>query len=413
MRMPGRFLKNSSPKSKHILVLDVGTTGIKAFIFDTNLSPIARVYRKLNKFSPKRGWVEQNPKELLRVSRGVLREAVKKSGLSGKSFFGLGLTNQRETTILWDKKTGNPIYPAIVWEDERTKSICAKLKKFEKKVRSRTGLPINPYFSASKIQWVLKRVVGTKERLGRDELAFGTVDSWILWNFLEDAPHLTDLTNASRTLLFNIKKLGWDDELLDIFQIPRKILPQVKPSQAPFGQLKKEVLGFPLAVLAVAGDQQASMYAACPECSRGAGSKKGITKVTYGTGTFMMQVLGSRFRLYPEFFTTLLVTQGKPLYAIEAKIEGSGDEVEKTLGKPTLDKVILKLARKVDVYLKRMPVKPQRLIIDGGITKAKGLGPTQAQISGLLIQKQAIFDGTALGTAKLVKDFRGLLGGGS
>ena len=397
-------MKNSSPKNKHILVLDVGTTGVKAFVFDASLRPVVRVYRKLNKYFPKQGWVEQSPQELLRVSRNVLREAVKRSGLPPKSFFGLGLTNQRETTILWDKKTGTPIYPAIVWEDERTKTAWAKLKKFEKRVRSRTGLPINPYFSASKIQWVLKNVAGARELLAGDELAFGTVDSWILWNFLEGAPHLTDFTNASRTLLFNIRKLGWDDELLDIFQIPRKILPKAKPSQAPFGQLKKEVLGFPLAVLAVAGDQQASMYAACPERSRGAGSKKGITKVTYGTGTFIMQVLGSEFQLYPEFFTTLLATNEKRIYAIEAKIEHSGNEVEKNLGKPTLDKVILKLARKVDVYLKKMPVKPRKLIVDGGITKAEKLTSIQAETSHLAVQKQAIFDGTALGAAKLVKD---------
>ncbi|TSC66186.1 MAG: Glycerol kinase [Candidatus Doudnabacteria bacterium Gr01-1014_77] len=223
---------NTSPQKKtgkYALVLDIGTSGIKTFIFDTNLNPVIRTYERLKKKKTKHGWVEQDPKELLSTAITTLRKSVKKSGMAPTSFNSLGITNQRETTICWDKKTGSPVSPAIVWEDERTKKICTNLKrKYEKLVRTKTGLSINPYFSASKLSWILKNVPQAKKLAKKHNLAFGTVDTWLLWNLVEKSPHLTDYTNASRTLLFNIKTLKWDKQLMDIFNIPADVYMHLK-----------------------------------------------------------------------------------------------------------------------------------------------------------------------------------------
>ncbi len=398
--MSKRYLRNLSfgkKNKKHFLVLDVGTTGVKAFVFDRKLSVVSRAYKPLHKNFPKRDWVEQDPRELLLVSRNALREAVKISKAKSDSFIGLGITNQRETTILWNKKTGKPVYPAIVWEDTRTKKFCARLRrKFEGTAREKTGLSIDPYFSAAKIAWIFKNVQAARKLAKSRELAFGTVDTWILWNFLDNNPHLTDYTNASRTLLFNIRKLSWDNELLEIFGVPKGILPQVKPSQAYFGTIKKELLGFSLPLLAVCGDQQASLYAA--------GNKPRTTKVTFGTGTFIMQVLGPKFSLYRRFFTTLIPNTKEPFYAVEVKIACCGKKVERLLDEPILLQVLLKrLAKWVDSRLQELPLKPGELVIDGGVTKDKRLALVQNEISNLPVRRQKIFDGTALGIAKMLK----------
>ena len=379
------------------IVLDIGTSSVKALIFDSSFNVIARTHKPLNRFSPKRGWVEQDPKELLSVCKNALREITKNSHLNQNSFSSLGITNQRETTICWDKKTGNPVYPAIVWEDARTSRFCSKLKKaYGKKIRSKTGLTMDSYFSASKIHWILKNTESAKQLANSGRLAFGTVDSWILWNLLEGNPHITDYTNASRTLLFNIVNLKWDKELLKIFEIPASILPKVMPSRASFGNLKKDILGFSLPVTAVCGDQQASLFAA--------GTTKGITKVTYGTGTFIMQSLGSSFGLHNNFFTTLVPGRKKPLYAFEAKVARSGKEIEKALNQPKKLKLLFtRLSKKVGRFLNKLPDKPKEIIVDGGATQAKLLLQLQATTSRLTVKKQKIFDGTALGVAMLTK----------
>lgn len=379
------------------IVLDIGTSSIKAFIFDSSFNILAQTHKPLKRFSPKRGWVEQDPRELLSVSKSALREITKQSHLKQNSFSGLGITNQRETTICWDKKIGNPVYPAIVWEDTRTSRVCAKLKrKYEKKIRAKTGLTTDPYFSATKIHWILKNINRAKRLVDSDQLAFGTVDSWILWNLLEGHPHITDYTNASRTLLFNIVNLKWDNELLKIFEIPASVLPKAVPSRASFGNLKKDILGFSLPVNAVCGDQQASLFAA--------GTAKGITKVTYGTGTFVMQVQGSSFGLNKNFFTTLVAGKKQPLYALEAKVARSGKAIEKALNQPKkLEFLFRQLSKKVDRFLDKLPNKPKEIIVDGGATQAKLLLQLQAATSRLTVKKQKIFDGTALGVAMLTK----------
>jgi len=389
-------LLKRKPKN-NLLVLDIGTTGIKAFVFNKKLEIVVRVYKPLKKYFPQKGWVEQNPQEFVSVSKKALQQAVRASALPKNSFFGLAITNQRETTILWNKKTGKPVYPAIVWEDVRTKNLCADWRRrFEKTVRQKTGLSIEPYFSASKIRWILDNIKSVKLLLQQKRLVFGTVDSWIMWNFLKGKPHLIDYTNASRTLLFNIKTLAWDRKLGRIFQIPPQILPCAKPSQSLFGTLQKDILGVALPVRAVCGDQQASMYAA--------GIKKGTAKTTYGTGTFIMQILGPRFKMQKPFFTTLAPNAKRPFYALEAKIDCCGRKINSLLKKPKLLRLCLeKLARGVDKYLRKLPYQPKELIIDGGVTQAAYLVEIQSKISDMIIKKQKIFDGTALGAAMMMQ----------
>ncbi|MEK7187607.1 MAG: FGGY family carbohydrate kinase [Patescibacteria group bacterium] len=384
------------PKKNNILVLDVGTTGVKGLVFNAVFEPIAQSYHTLKKTKKQRGWVEQDPEEILRVSQIALRNTLEKSRVPQQSIIGLGLANQRETTILWDKKTGRAIYPAIVWEDERTKTHCARLKQHETLIRMKTGLKLDPYFSATKIQWILEHVPTAKPLLQKNRLLFGTVDTWILWHFLDGHPHSTDYTNASRTLIFNIKTLRWDADLLKLFGIPKTILPRVKPSSSRFGRMKKSLLGFPLPVLAVCGDQEASLFAA--------GEKKGVTKITYGTGAFVSQIIGSRFMSREPFFTTLAAHLGKkPLYILEAKVNDCGKTVQEALRHPrTLEKTVRKIAREIARYTKKLPLTPQYIMLDGGVTRYEGLKNIQASASGTPTELQRTYNGTALGVAKLV-----------
>ena len=402
---------------KYYLVLDVGTTGIKALVFSQNLEIVGRAYERIKKSHPKPGFVEQSPQKMIAVSRRVLRAAVRASRVSPKNLRAFGLTNQRETTIVWDSKTGKPVYPAIVWEDKRTTNECTRMRheQSEPMVRRKTGLMIDPYFSATKLGWILRNVVHNplplplilrgrdrsvpplKLRGGEGELCFGTVDTWILWNLLEGRSHLTDWTNASRTLLYNIRELKWDDGLCKMFGVLRAMLPKVRPSQSKFGWLRKDILGVRLPVRAVCGDQQASMY--------GVSARPGATKVTYGTGTFLVQSLGSKFVLKQPFFTTLLPGARRPQFALEAKIEGSGAAIDKVLhDSDKLDKALTHIAKDVDIYLKKLPIRPRALVVDGGITRSERMIAIQAKISGVKVRRQTTAEGTALGVAKLLRD---------
>lgn len=396
--MRPNFLKNISVGSEHFLILDVGTTGIKAFVFDTAFKIKVKAYRPLKTWRPKNGWVEQDPREILKISQQVLREAVRASRVHLNHLVAFGLANQRETVIAWDRVIGKPIYPALVWEDRRGEhelQIRSNIR-ITNLVRNKTGLLLDPYFSASKIQWLLEKVPSAVKLLAANRLLIGTIDTWLLWNLCEGEPFLTDETNASRTLLFNIKKHEWDDELLNLFSVPKNILPEVLPSGAEFGFLKTEIIGSRLPVLAVVGDQQASSYAA--------GTKKGTTKVTFGTGAFLVQSLGKKFSLSPGFFTTLLpTTDGRSIFALEAKVENCAAAVEAVLNEPKkLKKVLTKIAGKVDKAIKKLPLKPQKIIADGGVTRDGIIIDLQQKISKIPTYPQKIFDGTALGVVKLV-----------
>ncbi|MFH2104704.1 MAG: FGGY family carbohydrate kinase, partial [Parcubacteria group bacterium] len=350
-------------QTKHFLVLDIGTTGVKALVFTADLKILTEAYQPLDRITPQPDWVEQDPIWYLTASQSVLRQAMRKSKIAPENIAGLGITNQRETTILWDKDTNQPVYNAIVWEDKRTAKFCDSLQaKYDQIISDKTGLCLDPYFSASKIWWLLENVPEAKGLADKNKLAFGTVDSWVLSNWLEGDKHLTDSTNASRTLLYDVRRLQWDKELAKIFNIPLEILPAVKPSSSQYGQLKSDILGFKLPVLAVCGDQQASTYAA--------GTENGTTKITYGTGTFLAQQIGDKFVRHGPFFTMLLASQNKPVYAVEGKVESSAREVDVVLDKPTeLRKVVTKIARQVDKYIQQLPIKPEKIMVDGGITK--------------------------------------------
>lgn len=383
--------------NNYFLILDIGTSGTKGVLFDRDLHLIEEVRAPFTLSHPKKGWVEENPRELYQKSVQVLKRVLKKAHVASKEVISLGITNQRETTIVWDQKTGKSVYPAIVWEDTRTKAACKKLSEHVDFVRDTTGLTIDSYFSATKIQWILLNVPRANELLGLGRLRFGTVDSWILWNLTRGEVHATDETNASRTLLFDVHKRNWSRQLLHNFHIPRSILPMVKRSQDDFGNIDTSILGSAIPIRAICGDQQSSMYAA--------GSKKGTTKVTYGTGTFIGQHLGSKFEIYEPFFTAFMPSGNKAQFALEGKIARGGKEVEPLLkDAKKLEKFLYKLAVDVGMLLKRLPNKPKNIWIDGGVMRDGIVGGYQEEISGVRVEPLPIVNGTAYGVAKLLEE---------
>jgi len=274
---------------RYVLALDQGTTSSRAILFDERGAPTALAQREFRQIFPQPGWVEHDPKEILATQREVAREVVRTSGVDLKSLMGVGIANQRETTIVWDRQTGEPIANAIVWQDRRTAPLCEELKQVgaESLVRERTGLVIDPYFSGTKIAWLLDHVPGARARAERGELAFGTVDTWLVWHLTGNRTHVTDVSNASRTLLFNIHMNDWDEELLNVLRVPRAILPDVHLSTHAFGMLPKGELGEAVVIGGIAGDQQAATF--------GQGCHKaGMAKNTYGTGCFMLLHTGDR-----------------------------------------------------------------------------------------------------------------------
>jgi len=274
---------------KYVLALDQGTTSSRAILFDEAGGPVALGQREFRQIFPQAGWVEHDPREIFQTQRDVARDALRKSGISTKDLLAIGITNQRETTIVWDRQTGEPIANAIVWQDRRTAGLCKDLREVgaESLIRERTGLVIDPYFSGTKLAWLLDEIPGARERATRGELAFGTVDTWLVWQLTGNRTHVTDVSNASRTLLFNIHTNEWDDELLRLLRVPRAILPEVHPSAHAFGMVPAGVLGEPLLIAGVAGDQQAALFGqAC--------YAPGMAKNTYGTGCFMLLHTGDK-----------------------------------------------------------------------------------------------------------------------
>jgi glycerol kinase len=273
--------------TRYILALDQGTGGCAALVFDGRGQPIATADREIRQGYPQPAWVEHDPEEIYRTTLGVAREAMDAAGISGRDVAAIGITNQRETTLIWDRRSGQPIAPAIVWQDRRTAPLCQQLKQagLEPIIRERTGLLIDAYFSATKIRWLLDNLPGARERAEAGELAFGTVDSWLLWKLSGGAVHVTDASNASRTMLFNIHDREWDPVLLDALSIPKALLPEVRPSSGQLAEVGGEALatfdGVPVPITGVAGDQQSALFGQA--CYVG-----GMSKNTYGTGSFML-----------------------------------------------------------------------------------------------------------------------------
>ncbi|MDW8469210.1 MAG: glycerol kinase GlpK [Burkholderiales bacterium] len=274
---------------RYLLALDQGTTSSRAIVFDETGAPVARAQREFRQHYPEPGWVEHDPEDLWRTVRECAREALRLSGLKASDLLACGITNQRETTLLWDRQSGEPLSRAIVWQDRRTAAMCDELKASgaESLVRERTGLVLDPYFSATKLAWLLDHLPGARARAERGELAFGTVDSWLVWKLSGTRTHVTDVSNASRTLLFNIHSGDWDPELLQLFDVPRAILPDVYPSSHAFGMLSPSVLGEAVPITGIAGDQQAALFG--QGCHRA-----GMAKNTYGTGCFLLLHTGDR-----------------------------------------------------------------------------------------------------------------------
>ena len=310
---------------KLILTLDQGTTSSRAILFNKNGKIISLAQKEFTQIYPKPGWVEHDPMEIWSTQASVITEAILKENLKAENIAAIGITNQRETTVIWDKETGVPVYNAIVWQDRRTAEQCDELKekKLDSIIREKTGLVLDAYFSATKIQWILKNVAGTKEKAQQGKLAFGTIDSWLIWNLTEGRLHITDITNASRTMLFNINTLSWDKELLDLFEIPESMLPEVRSSSEKYGETSGKLLGTKVPIAGIAGDQQAALFGhVC--------IKPGMVKNTYGTGCFMLMNIGDKPILSKNnLITTVAWKIGDEVqYALEGSIFIAGAVVQ-------------------------------------------------------------------------------------
>nr|WP_181449465.1 glycerol kinase GlpK [Azospirillum thermophilum] len=312
-------------KAGHVLAIDQGTTSTRAILFDAHGTPVAVARREFPQHYPGEGWVEHEPADILRDVRIVAREAMETGGQDASGIAAIGITNQRETTVVWDRRTGEPIHRAIVWQDRRTAPVCRALTVagHDRKVRQKTGLLIDAYFSATKIAWVLDHVEGARTRAERGELCFGTIDSFLVFHLTGGKVHATDATNASRTLLFDIHRQDWDDELLAIFRVPRAMLPQVLDSADDYGMTVPDLLGAPVPIAGVAGDQQAATFGqSCLE--------PGMVKSTYGTGCFALINTGSTpVESQNRLLTTVAYRlDGRPTYALEGSIFVAGAAIK-------------------------------------------------------------------------------------
>ncbi|MEX2477768.1 MAG: glycerol kinase GlpK [Gracilimonas sp.] len=310
---------------KYILALDQGTTSSRAMLFNKKGAIVSVAQKEFRQIYPKPGWVEHDAQEIWSTQAGVASEAVASAGVNGKAISGIGITNQRETTIVWDRKTGKPVYTAIVWQDRRTSDYCDQLKEegHAEMIRDKTGLVVDSYFSGTKVKWILDNVDGVRERAEKGELAFGTIDSWIIWNFTQGELHITDVTNASRTMLFNIKNMEWDEELLELMDIPRSLLPEVKQSSEKYGETKTTLFASKIPIAGIAGDQQAALFGQM--CT-----KPGMVKNTYGTGCFMLMNIGEEpIKSENNLLTTVAwKVNGETSYALEGSVFIGGAVVQ-------------------------------------------------------------------------------------
>ncbi|MBQ0918669.1 glycerol kinase GlpK [Hydrogenophaga aromaticivorans] len=309
----------------YLLALDQGTSSSRSIVFDRDGHVVAMAQREFRQIYPQPGWVEHDPRDLWTTQLETAREALAQAGLKASDIRAVGITNQRETTLLWNRRTGAPVYNAIVWQDRRAEAACAELRErgLSDTVLQKTGLRIDAYFSGTKLQWMLDHVPGARAQAERGELAFGTVDSWLIWQLTGGARHVTDISNASRTMLFNVHSQRWDDELLALLNIPPSLMPETLPSSAHFGDIQAEWLGSPLAIGGVAGDQQSALFGqAC--------FSAGMAKNTYGTGCFMLMHTGERFQTSQNGLITTAAAQppGPQQYALEGSVFIGGAVVQ-------------------------------------------------------------------------------------
>lgn len=311
--------------AEYILALDQGTTSSRAIVFDRKGAIISVAQKEFAQYFPKPGWVEHDPLEIWSTQTGVAAEAIAKKSLNIENIAAIGITNQRETVVVWNKKTGKPIYNAIVWQDKRTSDYCDDLKKQGKNdlIREKTGLVIDSYFSGTKVKWILDNVKGARESAEAGDLILGTIDTWLVWNFTKGEKHITDVTNASRTMLFNINTMDWDDELLELLTIPRNMLPEVKASSEVYGHTNSTFYDAKIPLAGIAGDQQSALFGQM--CT-----KPGMVKNTYGTGCFMLMNIGDKPVVSKNNLLTTVAWKidGKTTYAFEGSIFIAGAVVQ-------------------------------------------------------------------------------------
>lgn len=309
----------------YLLALDQGTSSSRSIVFSENGEIVAQAQREFTQLFPQPGWVEHDPMEIWATQLATAREALSKAGLRAQDIKAIGITNQRETTLVWDRRTGQPVYNAIVWQDRRSEPACAELREKgqDAEILQRTGLRVDAYFSATKLKWILDNVEGARARAERGELAFGTVDTWLIWQLTADRRHLTDVSNASRTMLYNVRDGRWDPALLDMLGVEASLLPEVLPSSAQFGVSNAALLGGEIPICGVAGDQQSALVGqACFE--------SGMAKNTYGTGCFMLMHTGADFHTSANGLVTTLAAQTGtgPEYAFEGSVFVAGAVVQ-------------------------------------------------------------------------------------
>jgi len=311
--------------NQYILALDQGTTSSRAVVFDKKGTIISVAQKEFTQIFPKPGWVEHDPDEIWSTQAGMAAEAVSKKGLKASQLAAIGITNQRETVVVWDKNTGEPVYNAIVWQDKRTADYCDELKKEGKSemIREKTGLVIDSYFSGTKVKWILDHIEGARESAEAGDLVMGTIDSWLIWKMTDGGLHITDVTNACRSMLFNINTMDWDDELLELLNIPKSMLPEVKQSSEIYGHTTPNLFATPIPIAGIAGDQQAALFGQM--CTT-----KGMVKNTYGTGCFMLMNIGEKPIVSENNLLTTVAWKinGKTTYALEGSIFIAGAVVQ-------------------------------------------------------------------------------------
>ncbi len=311
--------------AQYLMALDQGTTSSRCILFDKggNIKSVAQL--EFQQIFPKAGWVEHDPMEIWSSQVAVVAEARARIGANAEDIAAIGITNQRETTVVWDKKTGKPVYNAIVWQCRRTSEYCdtLKAKGFDKVIREKTGLVVDAYFSATKVRWILENVEGARARAEKGELLFGTIDSWLIWQLTKGKVHVTDYSNASRTMMYNIHKLEWDDEILKELGIPRSMLPEVKPSSCVYAKTSAEFLGGEVPIAGIAGDQQAALFGQC--CF-----EPGMVKNTYGTGCFILMQTGEKAIASDNGLLTTIAwgCDGKVEYALEGSVFVAGAAIQ-------------------------------------------------------------------------------------
>ncbi|MBR5421652.1 MAG: glycerol kinase GlpK [Lachnospiraceae bacterium] len=301
--------------SRYVLAFDAGTTSERAILFDHEGKIVSLAQKEIRQYYPQPGWVEHDPMELWSTQLGVAVEAMSKAGVSAEDIASIGITNQRETTIVWDKESGLPVYNAIVWQCRRTTALCEELAPQKEKIREKTGLVLDPYFSATKLKWILENVEGAKERAEKGELLFGTVESWLIWKLTKGRVHVTDYSNASRTMLYNIRELKWDEEICEMLGIPPVMLPQVVSNSEVYGETDPAYLGGAIKIAGAAGDQQAALFG--QKCF-----KAGEIKNTYGTGCFLLMNTGEQAIASKSGLVSTIAwgLDGRVTYALEGSV---------------------------------------------------------------------------------------------